>query len=118
MNARDVLPFTPGLHSDQLSGVLVDRRDVFSPRADLSRAVPCLALVDDDAIVGKERDECVEVARGLGSKVPRDDNWGGDCHEWSSHQRGPFWSNRYIRYTANYSTSSNAARDEIQCNCA
>src|SRR5258708_4673501 len=67
VNAGDVASFTRGLHSDQLSGVLVDRCDVFSPRADLFRAVHGLAFVDDDGIVGKERDECVEVTCGLGS---------------------------------------------------
>ena len=68
VNPGDVLSFILALHTDQVSGVLVDRGDVFSPRADLFCAAPGLALVDNYGIVGKERDECVEVACRLGSE--------------------------------------------------
>jgi len=86
VNAGDVLSFTRGLHTSQLSGVLVDRGDVFSPGSDLFRPASGLTLVDNDGIVGKECDECVEVACRLGSKVASDDSWRGGCHA-SSFQR-------------------------------
>jgi hypothetical protein len=44
MHAGNVLSCTSGLHTEQLSGVLVCRRDIFSPGPDFIRAAPGLAL--------------------------------------------------------------------------
>ena len=60
MHAGNVLSFARGLHTEQLSGVLVRRCDIFSPGPDFICAAPGLALVDNDSIIGEERDECVE----------------------------------------------------------
>src|SRR6267154_2179778 len=88
MRACDVVSFTCGLYIDQLSGIFVGRRDIFSPGTDLVCAAPRLALVDNDGIVCEERDECVEVARNLGGKVAGDDVWGRVDHDWSFHLSG------------------------------
>src|SRR5438876_113261 len=106
VNASEVLSFIRGLHTDQVSGVLVDRGYVFSPSADLFRAAPGLALVDNDGIVGKERDECVEFACRLGSEVARDDSWGGGGHA-SSFQRWRGGRRLAMRYTCYTDQCSN-----------
>src|SRR5438270_11333423 len=62
MHTRKVLSVTRGLDTNQLRGVLVDRRGICAPRSDLVRSAPGLILVEDDGIVGKQREQSVEVA--------------------------------------------------------
>src|SRR5438132_7024157 len=53
VNMRDVRSFTRGLQTGQLSGVLVCRRDIFSPLTNRLRATPGPAFVKDDGVVGE-----------------------------------------------------------------
>ena len=87
LHARDVGSFTCGLHTAQLSGVFVYRRDIFSPGSDFLHPAPDLALIDNDSIIGEQRDECVEVASSLGGKVTGDDVRGRDSQDSSFQQR-------------------------------
>ena len=48
---------------------------------------PDLALIDNDSIIGEQRDECVEVASSLGGKVTGDDLRGRDSQDSSFQQR-------------------------------
>src|SRR5207245_1109094 len=88
MHAGDVVSFAGGFHTEQLSGVLVCRRDILAPGPDLVRAAPGLALVDNDSVIGEKRGEGVEVAGCLRGEVAADDVWDWDSHDASFQQRG------------------------------